>query len=225
MAVSIQTVDRRIYFVGNTFPLKDRIKAMGGHWDGERRQWWVGIVKMADAQALAESTLPTRVLAESVGLRSDAPDFAVADKLRDEGREMAADAVQARYEAGPRQQRDPREVTLHGKGTWKGRPCYVGVRTRDERKVHICGLPKDDGSYFEHWVPVAEVTITREYRPKLTWNGRRGRHSREEWVHQTLGSIAAFLRKQRDPNTRRVQCPECDAWHDANESCRECGGC
>jgi hypothetical protein len=23
----------------------------------------------------------------------------------------------------------------------------------------------------------------------------------------------------------RVQCHECDAWHDAGENCRECGGC
>lgn len=48
MSVTIEKQGRRIYLIGNTFPLKDRIKAMGGHWDGDRRAWWVGSEK-ADA--------------------------------------------------------------------------------------------------------------------------------------------------------------------------------
>lgn len=55
MAISIQQVGTRIYFQGHTFPVKDRIKAMGGHWDGDRKEWWVGTAKADEARKLAES--------------------------------------------------------------------------------------------------------------------------------------------------------------------------
>jgi len=53
MAITIERAGARVYLVGDTFPIKDAIKAIGGHWDGDRRAWWVGAAKMADAEALA----------------------------------------------------------------------------------------------------------------------------------------------------------------------------
>jgi hypothetical protein len=50
--VTLERVGVRVYFVGNTFPVKDRIKGMGGHFDGDRKQWWVGAAKAADAEKL-----------------------------------------------------------------------------------------------------------------------------------------------------------------------------
>lgn len=51
--MSIETIGQRIYFRGHTYPVRDRIKAIGGHWDADRRAWWVGTAKRAEAEALA----------------------------------------------------------------------------------------------------------------------------------------------------------------------------
>jgi len=45
MNIQIQEEGARLYIAGNSFPIKDSIKAAGGHWDADRKQWWVGKVK------------------------------------------------------------------------------------------------------------------------------------------------------------------------------------
>lgn len=50
--VTLEKSGSRLYFAGNTFPLKDAIKKIGGHWDGDRKQWWIGTAKQSDAEAL-----------------------------------------------------------------------------------------------------------------------------------------------------------------------------
>ena len=59
MAVTIKREGRRVYFVGDTYPIKDRLKRELGldrdNWDSERRQWWVGIAKLSQAEALVAS--------------------------------------------------------------------------------------------------------------------------------------------------------------------------
>lgn len=55
MSITIERQGQRVYLVGDTYAAKDRIKAIGGHWDGERRAWWVGAAKEAEARALVES--------------------------------------------------------------------------------------------------------------------------------------------------------------------------
>lgn len=47
-AVTLERVGRRTYFVGNTFPIKDLIRNSGGHWDGDRKQWWIGSQEYAE---------------------------------------------------------------------------------------------------------------------------------------------------------------------------------
>ncbi len=56
MSVKLQYEGRRIYFVGNTYPIKDKIKSMGGHWDSDRKMWWIGSQAKGDAQKLVESS-------------------------------------------------------------------------------------------------------------------------------------------------------------------------
>lgn len=53
MSITIECVGQRVYFCGNTFAIKDKIKSIGGHWDGERKQWWVGSAKKAKAARTA----------------------------------------------------------------------------------------------------------------------------------------------------------------------------
>lgn len=50
MSVTINEVGARLYLVGNTYPIKDAIKAAGGHWDSDRKQWWIGKAKRAEIE-------------------------------------------------------------------------------------------------------------------------------------------------------------------------------
>jgi hypothetical protein len=42
--------------IGNTYPVKDQIKALGGKFDGVMKLWLVPVEKLAQAQALVKST-------------------------------------------------------------------------------------------------------------------------------------------------------------------------
>src|SRR3990167_10623125 len=50
MSITLQIEGRRTYIIGNTYPIRDRIKALGAHWDGDRRAWWTS--KRAEAEQL-----------------------------------------------------------------------------------------------------------------------------------------------------------------------------
>lgn len=55
MSVAIKQNGGRVYFVGDTFPVKDKIKKIGGKWDGDAKCWWVSISKLQAAVDLAKS--------------------------------------------------------------------------------------------------------------------------------------------------------------------------
>lgn len=40
--IKVERAGRRSYIIGNTYPIKDALKAAGAHWDGDRRAWWLG---------------------------------------------------------------------------------------------------------------------------------------------------------------------------------------
>jgi hypothetical protein len=44
----------RLYFCGDTYSIKDDIKRLGGHWDGDSRRWWIGLAKQAQAEQLVQ---------------------------------------------------------------------------------------------------------------------------------------------------------------------------
>lgn len=205
MAITIRREGQRVYFEGNTFPIKDQIKALGGHWDGDRRAWWVGAKKEAEARALVERLAGGRTAPEAaakVGLAPDTPAGVVADALEESGQARAADAVR-------RPQMPADQVRLTGKGTYQGRSYYLGSRTRDGARVLILGLPREDGTYFERWVPVAEVAVTKTYQAREVWDGRRY-SGRTKTVHQTLGGIADFIRREaRNRAEGGEVCAEC----------------
>lgn len=53
MTIRIEKTGKRIFLLGDTFAFRNEIKALGGHWDGGRKAWWVGAAKAAKAEALA----------------------------------------------------------------------------------------------------------------------------------------------------------------------------
>ncbi len=44
-AIATEKVGTRVYVTGNSYAVKDQLKSAGCHWDGDRRQWWIGAVK------------------------------------------------------------------------------------------------------------------------------------------------------------------------------------
>lgn len=53
MELSAQRVGSRIYIVGNTYNVKETLKSeLKPTWDGERKQWWVGLSKAKKAEVL-----------------------------------------------------------------------------------------------------------------------------------------------------------------------------
>jgi hypothetical protein len=58
MNISIQTEGRRTYLTGDTYPLRDRLRAIGAHWDPERKAWWTA--KREEAAKLVASVASTQ---------------------------------------------------------------------------------------------------------------------------------------------------------------------
>lgn len=45
VTLSTEKVGRRVYVIGNTFPIKSRLKEAGCKFDPDRKQWWIGSTK------------------------------------------------------------------------------------------------------------------------------------------------------------------------------------
>ena len=60
MNITVSREGRRSYIVGQTYAAKDAIKAAGGHWDGDRRAWWLGSHETATALVERLSASPAQ---------------------------------------------------------------------------------------------------------------------------------------------------------------------
>lgn len=49
--ITFSTEGRRIYLLGNTYPIKDILSSHGCNWDSNRKAWWTGKQETADAIA------------------------------------------------------------------------------------------------------------------------------------------------------------------------------
>lgn len=58
--LTIEKAGRRYYVLGNTYPMRDQIRAAGCRWDDERRAWWTG--KQAVAQELVQGAVAAPVV-------------------------------------------------------------------------------------------------------------------------------------------------------------------
>lgn len=215
MAQPIVTVEGRRVYVALPYghPAKDAIKSLGAHWDPTSKCWWLTSAKRAEVEALLQR--------EGAGFDLRKPeDRAIrADQLEEQGRTQEAAELRK-----PAPQQDAHEIRLTGKGEYKGKTYYLGSRTRDGRRVRCLTLPGADGRYLDFWADADQVRVVKTYQPREVWDGRRY-SGRTRTQHTTLGSIADFLERQKDPQTRRVQCLECGSWHNEGEECRDCGGC
>lgn len=232
MAVTIEKSGARLYFAGNTFPLKDQLKKLGCHWDGDRKQWWIGTAKRAEAEQLVASLdapvmTPTPVsarLAESVGLAADAPAAVVADKLRDEGRTADADAA-----AKPEE--DVSECRVYAAVQYQGRRYYVIAEQRDPqtRQPVRCRITTLDGE-APRWVDCSACELVRTYEGRQQWDGRRY-SGKTITVYSTIGSLREFRDSQK--KGERDGTPACAACgkrsnalhHDLEDGLMKCHAC
>jgi hypothetical protein len=52
MGIQLQKDKQRIYFIGDTEGLRDKIRVLGGRYDFKRNQWWVSAVMQSEAVAM-----------------------------------------------------------------------------------------------------------------------------------------------------------------------------
>jgi hypothetical protein len=52
--LTIEKVGRRHYVIGNTYPVKDKLRAAGCSWDSDRKQWYTGKADLAEKIAALE---------------------------------------------------------------------------------------------------------------------------------------------------------------------------
>lgn len=230
MAVTIEKTGSRIYFTGNTFAIKDQLKKLGAHWDADRKQWWIGAAKRADAEALVASLsapvmVPTPTsarLAESVGLSPDAPAGIVADKLRDADRTAEADAAAKPVE-------DVDHCRVYAAVQYQGRRYYVIAEQRDTNGIPVrCRLTTLD-SAAPKWVDCSACAMIRTYEGRDQWDGR-AYSGRTVTVYQTIGSLRKFRDKQaREAARGTPACPECgkrtELIHDMEDGGMKCRAC
>lgn len=69
--IQTETVGQRVYVTGNTYAIKDALRAAGCHWDGDRRAWWIGAKKRAAVDHLLNAPLPAAEDVEAARLKRD----------------------------------------------------------------------------------------------------------------------------------------------------------
>jgi hypothetical protein len=121
-----------------------------------------------------------------------------ADQVEDTARERGESTP-------PPAKQDPDSIRLQARVRYKGRVYYQAARTRDGAKVRLVSLPDTQGDYLDFWAAIAEVELLKEYHPREQKHYGRptGRYD-----YTTLGSIARFIREQKDPDNGPI-CSEC----------------
>lgn len=143
MTISIQTEGRRTYITGNTYHVRDRIRALGAHWDAARKMWWTG--KREEAETLVAQLTQSQP-AQSSGSKTprDGVDSVVAGRVEHKGKTY--------YLAGRQ---------IHGRTHWDD--GVEPVTTSDGAKYLL--YFRDGASQF--WAPRGEVRIVKAYdRPQ-----------------------------------------------------------
>ena len=230
--IEIKKEGRRYYLHGLPFSKKDEAKRLiglsGDNFDRDRKLWWFGEAKLEKARkavatlnqgvlGLIEATPASARAAASVGLPPDTPAGIVADALADAGSTRAEAMVRSSETVD-----DIRRMRALKKVTYKGRPYIVVAESRDATRCRLTNV----ACMAPFWVDAKDCVLVRVYQSHEVSVGR-GYYSRggTRTVHQTVGRLADFAARQKNPATARVQCPECDSWHDAGQACRDCGGC
>ena len=58
--MTTQCTERRVEITGNTYPVKEQIKALGGRWNPRAKSWSVPASRADEARALVSDAPPSR---------------------------------------------------------------------------------------------------------------------------------------------------------------------
>jgi hypothetical protein len=198
-SITLEKIKTRLYFAGDSYSVKDQIKALGGHWDGDRRQWWVGSAKASEAEALVAklSGAASGSTADTAPAKEDADSIKLVGKAKYKGRTYYV-----------------RWVGQCKDGSYK---CRLVTLDQSLDFWAACARPHE-----QHIDGNGDVAaIVKTYQPREVRYGYRGK-SRTEYT--TLGSIKRFIDDQKNPATSRGECTECGSWGPSGEPCKDCGG-
>jgi len=149
--ITIETAGRRLYLRGDTYSVRDRIRAIGGHWDADAKAWWVGAGKRAEAEKLATEAAAEPATTADAERKGDGEDTVVAGRVTYRG--------QSYYVVGR---------TVRGRTHWDD--TVAAVQTRDGAKILVCSR---DGA-TRSWVGRGEVEVLKRYdRPQTIGSLRR----------------------------------------------------
>jgi hypothetical protein len=157
--IQTQTEGRRTYILGDTYPFRDRIRALGAHWDAGRKAWWTA--------------------------KRDAAEQLVSELNAAAAADTSAAATRGENSGGNRAPRDGIHSIVAGRATYKGRTYYVAGRV-EKGRTHwddtVVAVATQDGSklllYFrdgssQFWASRSEVEIVKRYDRPQTINGLR----------------------------------------------------
>ncbi len=175
MGLAIEIEGTRAYITGDSYAYRTQLKSAGCHWDGDRKQWWIGVAKRANVEAIvtgpAPESAPQREQREAPG-----EDAAVAGRATYKGKTYY---VAGRIERGRTRYDD------------HVRP----VETRDGAKVLL--YFRDGSSSF--WAARSEVQVVRSYQ-RPTTIARLRAYAEEAKSH---GTDECSCRCHREPNAGR----------------------
>lgn len=183
MSITLQTEGRRVYAIGNTFALKDAIRAAGGHWDDGRKAWWVGV---ANRTVLERAVATLASPSEQPSREAPGAEALVAGKATYKGKTYY---LAGRIERG-RTHRDDRVAPIH---------------SGDGRKVLLYSL---DGS-IKFWAPLQQYS-DRVKVADINADPNCAQTQKLYSKPQTIGALAEFsARNKREAKDTGIDCPVC----------------
>lgn len=171
MTISIETQGRRHYIRGNTFPIKDALRAAGFKWDGDAKAWWTG--KLEVAAKFTESKPAQAESQPSSEASSGGLDTIVAGRATYKG--------QTFYSVGRK---------VRGRTHWDD--TVSAVSTSDGAKVLL--VFRDGSKTF--WAARSEVQIVATYERPKTLQSLADYAKKAK----TFGSEECACRCHREPN-------------------------
>ena len=167
MTIVIEKTGRRYYLVGNTYAVKDRIKAAGCKWDPERRAWWTSKQDVAEEIKAALADVDDGHANGDGGRQGAGDEQVVAGRATYKGKTY--------YIAGRIER---------GRTRWD-RDRVHPVETRDGAKVLL--VFRDGSKTF--WAAREAVQVVKSYSTPQTIGGLREFAQRERRHREAGGAV------------------------------------
>lgn len=157
MTITLEHVGRRIYLIGNTYPVKDQIRDAGAKWDPERKAWYVG----SQRKEVAE-----KIVGHLAGQKSE-----------DGGETVSLDARVIRGRA--EYQGKTYYLLAHGWSQKTGKQ-YAKLAFRDGSRV-FWASDASAVKIIKQYEEPRSINQLREYAEKIKDGGFRGRETDENF--------------------------------------------